>query len=280
MAYNDYIERHKARHLRACQMKQLSILEEIDRICVKHHIDYWLESGTLLGAIRHGGFIPWDDDIDVGMLEEDLERFKQVAPSELPHSMMLQSPETVPESKEPIVKVRDNNSFYVEPGDDFSADYPKGLFVDIFPFVPYPTVSRQFCKRFGRMYVRSRAILHKPHRYSLRSVAEFFWFGGQLVFSRIAWWLASLFRGHDKYLSFVLKYNGYGVMHRRECVFPLGTVTFEGKSFPAPCDSDEYLRDLYHDYMQVPPPNQRHIHSVFMLSQLEEEEDATDLPNQ
>ena len=275
MAYNDYLERHKARHLRACQLKQLSILEEIARICAKHHIDYWVDSGTLLGAVRHGGFIPWDDDIDIGMLEEDLERFKQVAPSELPQTMMLQSPETVPDSKEPIVKVRDNDSFYVEPGDDFSAHYPKGLVVDIFPFAAYPTVSRKFCKRFGRMYARSRAIMHKPHHYSLRSVAEFFWFGGQQMVSRVAWWAASLFRSHDKYLAFVLKNNGYGVMHRRECIFPLGTVTFEGKVFSAPCNTDEYLRDLYGDYMQVPPPEQRITHSVLMLPRLEEDESNT-----
>ncbi len=273
MGYNDYIERHKTHELRACQMKQLSILEEIDRICAKHRIDYWIDSGTLLGAVRHGGFIPWDDDIDICMLAEDLDHFKQVAPAELPPSMVLQSKETFPESKEPIVKVRENNSLYVEPGDDFSANYPKGLFVDIFPFVAYPTVSRKFCRRYGRMFTRSRAILRKPHRYSLRSVAELFWFGGQYLMSRVAWWGVSAFRSRDQYLSFVLENNGYGIMHRRECIFPLSTMTFEGKDFPAPRDPDEYLRDLFGDYMRIPPPEQRHIHAVFMLPQLEDEDE-------
>ena len=248
MGYNDYIERHKTHELRACQMKQLSILEEIDRICAKHRIDYWIDSGTLLGAVRHGGFIPWDDDIDICMLAEDLDHFKQVAPAELPPSMVLQSKETFPESKEPIVKVRENNSLYVEPGDDFSANYPKGLFVDIFPFVAY--------------------------RYSLRSVAELFWFGGQYLMSRVAWWGASAFRSRDQYLSFVLENNGYGIMHRRECIFPLSTMTFEGKDFPAPRDPDEYLRDLFGDYMRIPPPERRHIHAVFMLPQLEDEDES------
>ena len=276
MSYNDYIERHKEHHLRACQLKQLSILEEIDRICKKHHIDYWLESGTLLGAIRHGGFIPWDDDIDIAMLEGDLERFKEVAPGELPSTMVLQSPETVPDSKEPIVKVRDTNSLYIEPGDDFSADYPKGLFVDIFPFVGYPSVSRAFCKRFGKMYSRSHAILHKPHRYGLRAAAEWCWFGGQQLLSRLAWWCASTFRGHGQYLSFTLLNNGYGVMHRRESIFPLTTVKFEGKEFSAPGNIDEYLRVLYGDYMQVPPPEQRHIHAIFMMEELEGESEKSE----
>ena len=181
------------------------------------------------------------------------------------------SPETVPDSKEPIVKVRDTNSLYIEPGDDFSADYPKGLFVDIFPFVGYPSVSRAFCKRFGRMYSRSHAILHKPHRYGLRAVAEWCWFGGQQLLSRLAWWCASSFSGHGKYLSFTLLNNGYGVMHRRESIFPLTTVKFEGKEFSAPGNIDEYLRVLYGDYMQVPPPEQRHIHAIFMMEELEGE---------
>ena len=61
------IEQFKQQQLRRCQLKQLTILEEIDRICRKHNISYWLDGGSLLGAVRHGGFIPWDDDIDIAM---------------------------------------------------------------------------------------------------------------------------------------------------------------------------------------------------------------------
>ena len=65
---NEFLSTYVANNLRACQLKQLSILEEMDRICQKHHLTYWLDGGTLLGAVRHGGFIPWDDDIDIGCL--------------------------------------------------------------------------------------------------------------------------------------------------------------------------------------------------------------------
>jgi lipopolysaccharide cholinephosphotransferase len=127
----------------------LKLLKEIDRICRKYKIKYALDSGTLLGAVRHGGFIPWDDDIDIAMTLDDSRRFAEVAPKELRSGLVLQTPETE-HTREPIMKVRDLNSFYVEGTEDFSLDYSKGLFVDIFPFIPYPNVSRSFCKRYGK----------------------------------------------------------------------------------------------------------------------------------
>ena len=129
---NEFLSTYVANNLRACQLKQLSILEEMDRICQKHHLTYWLDGGTLLGAVRHGGFIPWDDDIDIGMPLADMQKFIEVAPDELSEGLFLQTPQSDPSSKEPIIKVRDLNSLYVEFGDNFNADYQKGLFVDIF----------------------------------------------------------------------------------------------------------------------------------------------------
>ena len=69
--------------LRKMQLRILDILVEIDRICRKHDIKYWIDFGSLLGAVRHGGFIPWDDDIDVAMPSEDYQRFLEIAPKEL-----------------------------------------------------------------------------------------------------------------------------------------------------------------------------------------------------
>ena len=80
--------------LRQSQLVMLRILKTVDSICKENNISYWLDSGTLLGAARHGGFIPWDDDIDIMMLREDYELFKEIAKKELPEDMFLQNQDT------------------------------------------------------------------------------------------------------------------------------------------------------------------------------------------
>ena len=182
----NYITEFKQRNLRRAQLKQLSILEEIDRICRKHDINYWLDGGSLLGAVRHGGFIPWDDDIDIAMTLDDSRRFAAIAPKELRSGLVLQTPETE-HTREPIMKVRDLNSFYVEGTEDFSLDYSKGLFVDIFPFIPYPNVSRSFCKRYGKAMSKCYSILHHSHQYSWRATFELFYFGAKYLFCKAMW---------------------------------------------------------------------------------------------
>ena len=265
---NKYLQKFKEQQLRPCQLKQLSILEEIDRICRKHQINYWLDGGTLLGAVRHRGFIPWDDDIDIAMRKEDLDRFILVAPLELREGLFLQTPQIEPLSKEPIVKVRDLNSFFVESSDNFAADYQKGLYVDIFPMIDYPTLPKTWVKRITLGISKSYSILHKAHYYSLRSFAEFFWFGFKYWLNNLLWTILYALRPKDTYISNILINNGYGIMHRKDSIFPLGTISFEGKTFFAPCDPKAYLTDLYNNYMEIPPKEKQKIHSVFILPEL------------
>ena len=263
----NYLEQFKQQQLRTCQLKQLGILEEIDRICRKHNISYWLDGGSLLGAVRHGGFIPWDDDIDIAMPQDDARRFAEVAPKELPPPLRLQTPDTE-NTREPIMKVRDLNSFYVEGNEDFSLDYCKGLFVDIFPMIDYPNVSRAFCRKYGKDMSRCYSILHHSHQYSWRAVAELLYFGARYQFCKLMWKAAFAFKRTGTYMSNILINNGYGIMHRRDSIFPLGTIEFEGKRFSAPDNTDAYLHDLYRDYMQIPPKEKQKIHSVFILPEL------------
>lgn len=265
---NTPLQIHQREHLRAVQLKQLGILCEIDSICRKAGIDYWLDGGTLLGAVRHGGFIPWDDDIDIAMRLADLPRFVEAARRELPLHLLMQTPDTDRDVRMPIFKVRDTNSFLVEAADDFTRGYAKGLYVDIFPMMPYPAFSRRFVKRIAKGYCRANAILNSQHYYSLRSTAEFFYFGIKRACCSMLWHAGSLFFNKKEYFSNTLNNNGYGIMHRTADIFPLSEITFEGKTFRAPASPDHYLHDLYKDYMKLPPEDKRTGHAVFFCEEL------------
>ena len=264
---NKYLESYKKQNLRACQLKQVGILDEIVRICERHNIDYWLDGGTLLGAVRHKGFIPWDGDIDIAMTEADLVKFLSVAEKELPEYLRLFNP-YLNKGKEPITKVRDLNSLLVEFGDDFSSDYDKGIYVDIFPFVPCPSISDRMMSFIGKGASKSYSILHAKHCYSARSFAEFFYFGFKFIVCRALWRIFSAVMSTGRYLSNTITNNGYGKRHLRESVFPLTTIEFEGKQYKVPADSDAYLKDLYGDYMQLPPEEKRKGHSYYFKADL------------
>ena len=266
MYHKENMRTFSQHHLRECQLKQLGILKEIDRICQKHDICYWLDGGTLLGAKRHGGFIPWDDDIDIAMGLDDLRRFEQVAPTELPSHLMLQTPESDPNNG-PIVKVRDLNSLYLEHRDDFETGYVKGIYVDIFPFTKHPNVPKLWIKRLHKSLSISYSILHRKHYYSLRSFAEFFWFGTKYMLYNLVWRLLLLLWPSSRYANIPI-FNGYGITHERDTVLPMSTIQFEDADFPAPHDADQYLRNIYGDYMKLPPEEKRKTHAEFILPQL------------
>ena len=96
--------------LRNMQLQLLDILKEFDAICQKHHIPYWLDSGTLIGAVRHGGFVPWDDDVDVCVLKKDQKRIRQIMQQELGASLKYMDEKvdsTYPRKWARIVKTMD-----------------------------------------------------------------------------------------------------------------------------------------------------------------------------
>lgn len=261
-----YLKEYNKTHLRASQLKQLEVLKVIVDICERHGITYWLEGGTLLGAVRHGGFIPWDDDIDIAMTKEDLDRFTQIAQQELPANLFLQNKQTDSSYRLDQTKVIDLNSFYVQPDDDFETASPKGLFVDIFPYVSYPYVPKRLRRPFLRGICIANSVLKGKHYYSLESTAKLMWFGLKyLLFYQFLW---RILPKSSKYLTCLPTNNWYGMMQRRDEILPVGRIFFEGMELNAPNNPDAYLKNLYKDYMKLPPEEKRQIHSVFICPDL------------
>ena len=133
--------------LRKVQLLQLKIAKEIKRICDKNNIDYILDSGTLLGAVRHKGFIPWDDDMDIAMTREEYNRFIDVAKIELGEEYFLQTWDTDNNYPMPFAKVRLNDTRYIENVFE-NANMHQGIYVDIFPYDVWPQ-KNIYRKNFG-----------------------------------------------------------------------------------------------------------------------------------
>lgn len=123
--------------LRKLQLVQLEILEIIDRVCNEHNISYSLYAGTLLGAVRHQGFIPWDDDLDICMERSEYDRFLEVWGCAHPEGYLLQNKDNTPTFTQSFSKIRKEHTAFVQYEWE-AGRYHTGIFVDIFPIDRMP----------------------------------------------------------------------------------------------------------------------------------------------
>lgn len=124
---------YESETLRRLQLAELGILQAVDEACAKLGIPYFLDGGTALGAVRHGGFIPWDDDADIGMLRPDYERFLVEAPALLGSRFEVASPRTHPAMAGMFAKVMLAGTAF-ETAETREAGFDQRVFVDVFPY--------------------------------------------------------------------------------------------------------------------------------------------------
>ena len=138
---------------------ELEILQEIIRICKKYDIKYYLAGGTLLGAVRHKGFIPWDDDLDIGMLREDYDKFMKYGIKEIDDKYFIHCDKTDPNYWLPFIKVRKNSTTFVEELLNKKEVLHNGIFVDIFPMDNCNNLLLKVIKKLKKLLVLLELII-------------------------------------------------------------------------------------------------------------------------
>lgn len=256
--------------LRQVQLAQLEILKEFAAVCEQHNLQYFLCFGTLLGAVRHRGFIPWDDDLDVGMPREDYDRFLEIADQALDHKKYYcLSWNTHPDYGMPYAKIKKKGTIYQE---ERGSKKHNELFIDVFPYDVYPGTVRSFlCQALPLSFLGIIIRLKTGEKpWDGKGI------GGRIKY--IPFLIASIFSQtgvlKKKYDKLARHYNNKPdqYVHRKVCrenakplkwvvhkkmILPTEPILFEDDYFQAPVNADAYLRSSFGDYMTPPPKGQR-----------------------
>ena len=209
----------------------LNILLAVDKVCREHNIRYWLSDGTMLGAVRHGGFIPWDDDADIAMPRPDYQRFIEHGEEWLPAPFELQTFQKDENCTSAFLKVIDGSTTLIE---RWALNSIGGVYIDVCPIDGIPAQRWRRKLRIGMVhaakswvYLRSRDPYKRGHGYTS--------------------WLPLLLQATTKNITL------QRLQLRLQTAYDYEKLL--GVEHP-----DEYLKRIFGDYMTPPPENKRHIH--------------------
>lgn len=262
--------------LREVHEQLLDILVEFDRVCRLHDLKYTLAWGTMLGAVRHGGFIPWDGDVDVLMMRDQYDRFCEICEKELKEDYFFQTKQSEPAYRYNVGRLRKNNTTMIFRNWK-NAGFHQGIYIDIQPLDHIPD------SRFKRRVQRFFIILNTTVRMSMNPVL--FRESGEHFNKVLKKCLYVFARIMPKRLCdriehhYITKYNGVpcqkigvicegGVLlHTTRDMVPFdaalmyeyGTILFEGKEFMCVQNTDPLLKHWYGNYMELPPEEERHM---------------------
>ncbi len=250
---------------------ELDILKAFIEVCEKLNLKYYALGGTMLGAVRHHGFIPWDDDIDVGMLRKDYEIFMEKGQELLPEHLFLQNRKTDSECPVPYAKIRDSRTAFIETVYKYKK-MNHGIFIDIFPLDYYPDNDSEGKRLFGkkkRIAYRMYREYNIPGETKSPPVKEFV---KNFVSTALIAVYPSGYKAEDKFdekLKSLKKSrrvtNYYGVWSKKEIVpcewYGDGcNGVFEGIIIKLPSQYDKLLTQIFGDYMEYPPVEERITH--------------------
>lgn len=261
--------------LRKVQLLELKVLKEIKRVCTKYDIKYFLTGGTLIGAVRHKGFIPWDDDIDIAMMRSDYDRFLEVAPGELGPEFSLMCIQQNPKVGTFFAKVVLNGTSYRSVQQPETLD-KCGFLVDV---LPYDTIyDSKFMARLYFCFLNFCVVLysmkngyHNGTTKMKRFVAEcmkicFFWIPKKWLRNTI---INYPYRLNKKKTATMAYLSGrYGIPREMRSAYLFDgykELPFEDDTFMVLERSHEFLTELFGDYMKLPPVEQRTTHQVAEL---------------
>ena len=250
-----------------------SIFKDFDKFCKDNDIEYFLVAGTALGAVRHKGFIPWDDDIDVGMDQKNYRRFLELAKTNMgSDKYFIQNYDTEKNFNAFYSKVKLNGSVYEE----YSAikmDVHKGFWIDIFPFCNIPDDDEEWKKLSKKLVTIEKLYNYKKCGYTNHTTGSKMVQSLKYVIRLMLHYIlmlipSSLFISYRNKLAY--KYenvetkrigaSSYHFIMEKEELYPIGTVEFEGMMALAPNDIHRYLTRHFGDYMKLPPVESRITH--------------------
>ena len=239
----------------------LEILDEFARICEEQELTYFLYAGTLLGAVRHKGFIPWDDDVDIAMPRKDYEKFLDLFRTDSGTNYYVLSNRCPTNSfwhYIPFAKFCKKNTVFMEKNAP-SDDCPPGIFIDIFPYdncIPFLAPLQARLIRLSSKVYRMKTL----HNYNKKKKAIFYLIKlfrrfYTLRFAKRLYMKSCTLLNRFKTKYVCLFYNHHQMwkeIQRFSNIFPLTKVEFEKKYYYAPNNSDSFLRVYYGDHMQIP----------------------------
>ena len=259
--------------IREIQQMELGIMEYIHETCQKIGVKYFLAYGSLIGAVRHKGFIPWDDDMDICMLREDYEKLQDYLIANPDERYEVMSYKNNLNYVYPFMKVQDNHTYLLE--EDVRIDSNMGIYVDILPVDGYENdanfknkMTKLIKKRQLSCYTfkgitNTKSVLNSLIRYI--SVIIFYFTNTNKYVAQIEELAKSRKVSDYEEVDYLIYKDMNKPVWRREWLEQVTTGTFEGKKFTIPKKYHEILTSDYGDYMQLPPVEQRVSHHDFKL---------------